>query len=227
MNHALREGFVLVQHEHQPYLEEIDAFKHEGALVHVGLDVLFELAGHLGPVHGRAHVMTDVIAVVKAAAIVACVDARDAVAVAVAGCLTVDKRVLTPVAAHHEESHGHERNDEDRQSRLPVYEAKRRDNGVVAKLANQHAAHPTESIALVKVHAELDDSEEEEAAEVDQKVAEVVAAVGKSAAQIVFEIVLRVMHTDVVCCVGFGRLTEEGTKHPRDVVREEAVLLFE
>jgi len=40
--------------------------------------------------------------------------------------------------------------------------------------------------------------------------------------EIVLEVVLGVVHADVVAVVALGRLAEEGTHHPREVMVEQA-----
>ena len=63
-----------------------------------------------------------------------------------------------------------------------------------------------------------DETAKEEPKEVAQKISQAVAPVWQRRAEVVFQVVLGVMHPDVMRKIRLRRLPEERTEHPRDVL---------
>ena len=100
----IREPIVPFEHQEEPDCDKIDLSENDCSFAQVDLAVAEEILRHLSPMAILFNVMADVITVVEAASVITGVNAGDAIAVAVAGIVTVDERMLPPVAGHHGES---------------------------------------------------------------------------------------------------------------------------
>ena len=166
----------------------------------------------------RFEVMADVVAVVEAAAVVARVDAGDAVSVVVLGRRLVDERVLPPVARHHREPRDEERDEEHHERRPQVDEEQDQDAAVERQLAREGPPEERTPLLPDEVPRQIEEPGEEEPEDVPREIEDAVAPVGQGRADVVLEIVLGVVHSDVVREVGLRRLAEERPEHPGHVV---------
>jgi hypothetical protein len=95
------------------------------------------------------------------------------------------------------------------------------------RFAQRAADEERAPVLFVEVAGQLEDAGEEEAQEVPEEAAEAVATVRHRGAQVLGQVVLGMVHPQVVGEERLRRFAEEGTEHRGDVVAEEAVRALE
>lgn len=166
------------------------------------------------------------VSVIEAGFIVAGIDAGDGISVAIAGVCGIDERVLAPVSCHHAKTCDDKGDDKDDEGCAPVVDTQSDGEDIETEFTGDHASQEVVVSASPLVNRKFPKSDKEELQEIVHKPEEAVALVAHGGAEIAIEVVLCVVHHDVVHVVGVGRFTEERTEHPWNVMVEQLVLAF-
>lgn len=218
---------IALAHQVGPYMQEVNAVKHNGIVADVVLDGTAEIIGVFRPVHGGFDVMADVVAIVPAFVVVLGIDAGNAVLVGIAGVFRANKGMLRPVAQHHHNARYYKGNNEHYQRGRPVYKAHAHAEGHKEKFP-AHGAHQQLFAFLAhKIAGQVINAGKEEAAQVCAKPADGVPLKAHGAAFVFRQVIFRVMHANMVTVVSFRRLAKERAQYPGKVVVHEIVLLPE
>lgn len=222
-----RQQVVALAHEVSPHVQEMDAVEHDGVVVDVFVDGTAEIMGMFGPVHIGFHVMADVIAIVPALVVVLGIDTGDAVFIRVARVFCAHERMLRPVAQHHHDAGNHEGDDKHDQRGRPVDEA----HPHTERYEQELAPHGTHQQLLPFLPHEITGqvvyAGKEETTQVSAETAQRIALETHGAALVFGQVVLRVVHADMMAIIRFRRLPEQRPDHPRQVMVHEIVFLPE
>src|SRR5664279_662043 len=96
------EDLPALEHEAQPNLEKVEAVEYDRVVLAIAAQVALELTRVLGPVTAGLQMVQSMITVVEATAVVARVDASNAGTIGIVRVLCANKRVLPPIADHHQ-----------------------------------------------------------------------------------------------------------------------------
>jgi len=168
-------------------------------------------------VHAGTKVMDDVISIVPANLVVACVNAVDGVRVKIVGVLPVYERMLCPVSKHHHQTGEDQRNDEDNERCLQVHKAHSNAEGDVNVFSDCESRVQFLALAIVQVEDRILYSYKHELEKVSYEMKSAVTLITHCAAGIIFKIVFYMVHSHVVTEISFGSVAEQGTDNPRDV----------
>jgi len=218
---------VVLCHEQKPDLQIIDALEDDAFVVPVFLNVALELEWHLRPMQSRTEVVADVVAVIKAAPVVAAVDAGNGILKIVRRIGCVDEGVLGPIARHHAEAGRHQRDDKYGKGRGRIYLPKQNAHREEPDLAEHYFPQEVPFLFPLKIIREVCDPENEEQKKIDRETFDAVASIVHGAAQIIREIVFNMMHHDVMSEIGLWGFALERSQHPRDIVIQQAISLLE
>jgi len=182
--------------------------------------------GVFRPVHRRANVVADVVAVVPALVVVLVVDASDGVLVVVARIGVVNKGVLGPVAEHHNEAADEKGQNEHKQRGLPIDKTQRDTEQVKESFTAHHFRDQGWAVVASEIAYSAVQPEQQKVAEIAQPIAETVPLVLHSAAFVFGQVVFGVVHAHVVRSVGLRCLTEKRADDPRQVMVKKFVFFF-
>src|SRR5690606_5328415 len=148
---VVREFVVSFCEQINEHVQVMNAVEHDCLVTRKFILSFQKFIWHLGVVHAGTKVMDDVISIVPANLVVACVNAVDGVRVKIVGVLPVYERMLCPVSKHHHQTGEDQRNDEDNERCLQVHKAHSNAEGDVNVFSDCESRVQFLALAIVQV----------------------------------------------------------------------------
>jgi hypothetical protein len=207
-------------------MKEVDAIEYYSIVLYVIIYGFAEVNGVLRPVHGLLFMVADVVAVVPALYIIVSINAGNAILIVITGIGRVYERMLRPVAHHGHKSVKEEGKHEYPKCGLKADKAHNDTEQHKQHLSTHRAVKQALALLPEKIGGEVIDTSKQEGAEVNHKVLKRVSLKGHGAAFIVLQVILRMVHADVMGVVCLRGMTEKGGYDPGEVIIQEFILLF-
>lgn len=218
---------VSLAHEQHPDHDKVDAGEDDRFTLAVELDVLLEFYGEVGPVHCRLAMMTNVITVIEASSIVSAIDHVDAARKGIVGPGRIDKGMLPPVSRDHRAAAEREWNDEHDERGLPVDHASDSNKNDKSDFTDQRAHKKFTPVFPRHIAQDVKIGREKEPEKILEPASEAISLIGHRRTEVFLQILLDVVHSDVMREVDLGRFTKERPEHPNDVKIEIPIFFSE
>ena len=170
--------------------------------------------------------MSNVVAVIKTAAIIGDVNTGNAVFVVVSGGVGVYKGVLGPVAGHHHKPDKNKRKNEDKQSCLPAEISENTNSGEESYFPCQCFFYKFWFLSELEVPHQFVYTCKKKTEKIPQKIEEAIPLVGHGRTIVMFHIILCMVHPDVMTEIGVRRLAHKRTQTPGDQIISRFILDF-